>query len=139
MSSLGLGLPVTWLSHQCPHRKGNSLFLKARRCSCDSPRVFLRHCFRCGQAGHVLPSESLTSGSASSSAHPSAGSRGSSPWTGSAGAGDALWRMLSLAAHRAQIPRDTLFFKLLDHYFTIWCWFCHASAWIGHVCHMPSL
>ena len=46
MSSLGLGLPVTWLSHQCPHRKGNSLFLKARRCSCDSPSVFLRHPFQ---------------------------------------------------------------------------------------------
>ena len=46
VSSLGLGLPVTWLSHQCPHRKGNSLFLKARRCSCDSPSVFLRHPFQ---------------------------------------------------------------------------------------------
>ena len=45
VSSPGLGLPVTWLSHQCPHRKGNSLFLKARHCSCDSPSVFLRHPF----------------------------------------------------------------------------------------------
>ena len=45
--------------------------------------------------------------------------------------------MLSLAAHRAQIPRDTLFFKLEDHYFTIWCWFCNTSAWIGRVCHIP--
>ena len=46
VSSPGLGLPVTWLSHQCPHRKGNSLFLKARHWSCDSPSVFLRHPFQ---------------------------------------------------------------------------------------------
>ena len=43
VSSPGLGLPVTGLSHQRPRRKGNSLFLKAWRHPHDSPSVFLRH------------------------------------------------------------------------------------------------
>ena len=42
VSSPGLELPVTQLSHQRPHRKGNSLFLRAWRRPRDSPSVFLR-------------------------------------------------------------------------------------------------
>ena len=46
VSSARLGLPVTRLSLQRSHRKGNSLFLKAWRHPHYSPSVFLRRPFQ---------------------------------------------------------------------------------------------
>ena len=72
----------------------------------SQPRDFLRRPFQMRTA-RLLPSASLTSGSASSSAHASAGPRGVLAVAGSPGPGDASGRMPPPAARRAQIPRDT--------------------------------
>ena len=86
VSSPVLGLPVTRLSHQRPHRKGNSLFLKAWCRPHDSPSVFLRRPFQMRTA-RLLPSANLVSVSASSSARPSAGLHGVLTVDGSPGPG----------------------------------------------------
>jgi len=102
-----LRLPVTWLSHQRPRRKGNSLFLKAWRRPCDSPSVFPRHLFEVW-ASRACPSlREPHLGVCFLLCPPISRSPGVLTMDGSPGPGDASGRMSAPAPRRAQIPRHT--------------------------------
>ena len=101
----------------------------------SQPRDFLRRPFQMRKA-RLLPSASLASprlasGSASSSARPSAGPRGVLTVAG-------VMRPWRCFGEGSDPQRQVLFLNWRMVTLQCGAGFCHTSAWIGRMCHRPS-